>query len=276
MVEQIAGRCALREGETWEAHNVYARSLKSLKPILKNVVQRTTCCVMVALIISCVLPYDVLPDVMVVTMPLARPPEMAEVVVSMFAPELEGSEKEQPPKEFVLANLIDPLACEGLLQNLPQLLRDMGAIEASRNEVARLPHQASTAIERTAELLRTQLNSPAILVSPPDLMSWGCALQQFVFMLTEVCSVRQIDFFICASNLRVGMDDLRPAAHSARAYLAATSCLLQTTELSGNAQLTWDAAILYDHGMQIDCLTFDHEGHRLLRDATLAERARMR
>ena len=62
--------------------------------------------------ILCDLRYDnVLPDVMVVTMPLSRLPEMAEVVVSKFAPELEGSLVEPPPKNFVFANLIDLSAC---------------------------------------------------------------------------------------------------------------------------------------------------------------------
>ena len=84
---------------------------------------------------------------------------MAEVAVSRFAPELEGSQKEPSSKKFMFAKLIHHLACEGLLQNLQQLLRDMGAIEASQNEVARLLNQAATAMERTAELLRIQINN---------------------------------------------------------------------------------------------------------------------
>ena len=131
-------------------------------------------------------------------------------------------------------------------------------------------------MERTAEMLRTQLTTPAISVSPPGMMYWGRALQQFVYMLTEVCSARRIDFFNSAPNLRVGMYDLLPDAHSAHPVLAAIPRLLQSTELSGNAQLTWDDAIYYEHGMRIGCLTFNQEGHRLLPDATLAERGHMR
>ena len=95
------------------------------------------------------------------------------------------------------------------------------------------------------------------------MMYWGRALQQFVYMLTELCSTRR-------------MYDLLPDAHSAHPVLAAISRLLQSTELSGNAQLTWDDAIYYEHGMRIGCLTFNQEGHRHLPDATLAEREHMR
>ena len=81
---------------------------------------------------------------------------------------------------------------------------------------------------------------------------------------------------MCAPNLRVGQDDLRPAALSAHAYLAAILSLLQPLERGGTAQLTWDDAIYYDHGMQLGRLTFDEEGNRLLPEATLKERGSMR
>ena len=87
--EQFPERYTLRAGETCETHSsVYTRSLESLKPIPKNLVQRTQFCVMMDLTIPCDLPYDnVVPDVIVVTMPLSRLPEMAEVAVAMFAPD---------------------------------------------------------------------------------------------------------------------------------------------------------------------------------------------
>ena len=54
------------------------------------------------------------------------------------------------------------------------------------------------------------------------------------------------------------------------------SRLLQPLERGGNAQLTWDDAIYYDHGMRIGRLTFDEEVNRLLPEATLKERENMR
>ena len=124
--------------------------------------------------------------------------------------------------------------------------------EAARNEVARVLHQVATATERTAELLCTQLNTPVLFVSPPSMLYWRSAFQQFVYMLSEVCLARNIDFFVCAPNLRVGQDDLSPAALSVlHAFLAAISRLLQTLERNGNAQFTWDDAINYDHGMRL-------------------------
>ena len=141
------------------------------------------------------------------------------------------------------------------------------------NEVAQFFHQVATAMERTHQLLRAQLNTPALFVSPTGMLYWGSAFQQFKYMLTEVCAARRIEFYMCAPNLRVGQDDLRPSALSVHAYLAAISRLLQTLERSGNAQLTWDDAINYYQGMR---LTSDQEGTRLLPDATLAERENMR
>ena len=95
-------------------------------------------------------------------------------------------------------------------------------------------------------------------------------------MLTEICLAQDIEFYMCAPNLRVGQDDLRPAALSAHTYLAAISRLLQPLEHGGNAQLTWDDAIFYDHGMRMGRLTFDEEGNRLLPEASLQERENMR
>ena len=124
-------------------------------------------------------------------MHLSRLPDMAELVVAMFAPELEGSLREPPPEKVVLTNLIDHLACDGFLSNMQQLLKDMVAVKATRNEVALLLHQAATAMERTTEILRSRLNTPAIFVSPPGMMYWTRALQQFTYILTNVCLARQ-------------------------------------------------------------------------------------
>ena len=45
---------------------------------------------------------------------------------------------------------------------------------------------------------------------------------------------------------------------------------------NGKAQLTWDDAINFDHGLRMGHLTFDREGNRLLPEATHAEREHMR
>ena len=95
---------------------------------------------------------------------------MAEVAIAMFAPELEGSQREPPPKRIIFANLVDHMACEGQLRDLPRLLREMTTRDTARNEIARLLHQIATAMERTAEKLRTQLGVPAIFVSPPGML----------------------------------------------------------------------------------------------------------
>ena len=131
--EQFLARYTLRARKTWKTHSEHPRYLVAIKPIPKDLLQRTRFCVMVDSTILCDMPYDnVVPYVMVVTMPSSRLPEMAEVAVAMFAPELEGSLKEPLPKRFVFANQIDHLTCEGLLQDLPQNLHAMINREAER------------------------------------------------------------------------------------------------------------------------------------------------
>ena len=131
-------------------------------------------------------------------------------------------------------------------------------------------------MERTAELLRTHLKVPAMFVSPPGMLYWVGMFQQFVYMLTEICSARNIKFYLCAHNLRVRKDDLRSAAVSVHAYLAVISRSLQQVERGGKAQLTRDDAIYFDHGMRLGTLTFDETGKRIGSEATIAERENMR
>ena len=92
---QCSARYSLQQGKTWETHGQYPRSLRAIQPISKNALQRTRYCVMMDSTVPCDLTFDnLIPDVLVVTMPLSRLPEMAEVAIAMFAPKLEGSQKE--------------------------------------------------------------------------------------------------------------------------------------------------------------------------------------
>ena len=59
-----------------------------------------------------------LADVVVFTLPLSRIPEMAEVLVTMFDPEMTGSFKEPPPRKVVISNVFDHLACEGIMARI--------------------------------------------------------------------------------------------------------------------------------------------------------------
>ena len=275
--EQCSARYSLRPGETRETLSQYPRSLEAIKPVSKEAIQRTRYCVMIDSSVACDLPLDnIIPDVLVVSMPLSRLKEMAEVAIAMFSPDPEGPQREPPPRRIIFANLMDHMACEGLLESLPRILREISTNEAARNEVVEVLHRVATAMERAAELLRTQLKVPALFVSPPGMLYCGGMFQQFVYMLAAVCSARSIEFYFCAPNLRVGKADLRPAAVSVHAYLAAISRLLQPVERGGNAQLTWDDAIYYDHGMRLGTLTFDETGNRTSAEATITERENMR
>ena len=108
--------------------------------------------------------------------------------------------------------------------------------------VATLVNIVADAMERAAGILRGRLGALALFA--PEFMYWQQSLQQFVYILLEVCKARRIDFAICAPNLRVDHGDLRPDALSYPAFFAAISRILIAVERSGNAQLTIDDAVL--------------------------------
>ena len=211
---QCSARYSLQQGETWETHGQYPRSLRAIKPISKDALQRTRYCVMMDSTVPCDLPFDnLVPDVLVVTMPLSRLPEMAEVAIAMFASELEGSQREPPPRRIIFSNLMDHMACEGQLQDLPRLLREITTRDAARNEVSRLLHQIATAIERTAEKLRTQLGVPSLFVSLQACWTGeGCSNNSYTCCVR--CAKLVASSFICA----------RPTCASARRTCAPWHC----------------------------------------------------
>ena len=89
ITEQFPVRYVLREGETWEANARYARNLRSLKPVLKAALQRARYCIAVDSTCRSDLPIDnLMLDVLVLTMPLSRFAEVAEMVGAMYDPNL--------------------------------------------------------------------------------------------------------------------------------------------------------------------------------------------
>ena len=160
----------------------------------------------------------------------------------MFSPDPEGPQREPPPRRIIFANLMDYMACKSLLENLPRILREMSTNEAARNEVVAVLHRVAPAMERAAELLRTHLKVPALFVSTTGMLYWGGMFQQFVYLLTKVCSARSIESHLCAPNLRVGRADF---------------------------------AVYYDHGMRLGMLTFDETGNRTSPEATITEYAQI-
>ena len=199
-----------------------------------------------------------MPDVLVLTMPLFRFPEIAEMVGAMYDPNLRGSQKEPSPQRVIFANLLDHMACEGLLLELDAIMSDVRRI----GNIAALVNVVVGAMEHAAGILRGRLGALALFVSPPGFLYWPRSLQQFVYLLLEVCKARRVEFAICAPNLRVDQEDLRPDTLSYPAFFAAISRALVAVEHSGNAQLTIDHAILYDHGMRMGRMAFDLDGNR--------------
>ena len=200
ITEQFPARYILREGETWEANARYARNLRSLKPLLKAALQRARYCMAVDSTCRSDLPIDnLMPDVLVLTMPLSRFAEIVEMVGAMYDPNLRGSQKEPPPQRVIFANLLDHMACEGLLRELDAIMSDV----RRPRDIAALVNVVVGAMEHAAGILRGRLGALALFVSPPGYMYWPRSLQQFVYILLEVCKARRVEFAICAPNLRV-------------------------------------------------------------------------
>ena len=126
ITEQFPARYVLREGETWEANARYDCNLRSLKPLLKAALQRARYCMAVDSTCRSDLPIDnLMPDVLVLTMPLSRFAEIAEMVGAIYDPNRRGSQKEPPPQRVIFANLLDHMACEGLLRDLDAIMSDV-------------------------------------------------------------------------------------------------------------------------------------------------------
>ena len=210
-----------------------------------------------------------MPDVLVLTMPLSH---FAEMVGATYDPNLRGSQKEPTPQRVIFANLLDHMACEGLLLELDAIMTDV----RRPGNIAALVNVVVGAMEHAAGILRGRLGALALFVSPPGFMYWPRSLQQFVYILLEVCKARRIEFAICAPNLRVDRGDLRPDTLSYPAFFAAISRALVAVEHSGNAQLTIDEAILYDHGMRMGRIAFDLDGNRTARESNVTEREAVR
>ena len=164
------------------------------------------------------------------------------------------------------------MVCEGLLRDLDTIMADT----RRRGNVATLVNFVADAMERAAGILRGRLGALELFVSPPGFMYWQQRLQQFVYILLEVCKARRIDFAICAPNLRVDHGDLRPDPLSYPAFFAAISRVLIAVERSGNAQLTIDDAVLFDHRMCMGRMAFDLDGNRVMRESNVSEREAVR
>ena len=165
ITEQFPARYVLREAETWEANARYARSIISMKPLLKGALQRARYCMALDSICKSDLQIDnLMPDVLVLTMPLSRFAEVAEMVGAMYDPNLRGSLKEPPPRRVIFANLLDHMACEGLLRELDIIMTDT----RRPGNAAALVDMVADAMEHGAGILRGRLGALALFVFPRD------------------------------------------------------------------------------------------------------------
>ena len=86
------------------------------------------------------------------------------MVAVMYDPNLRGSLREPPPRRVVFTNLIDHMACEGLLHNLDALMADT----RRPGNVATLVNVVADAMERAAGILRGRLGALGLFTSCRD------------------------------------------------------------------------------------------------------------
>ena len=98
---------------------------------------------------------DVLSDVMVMTIPLSQIPEMTEVLVPMFDTEMTGTQREPPPKRVITSNVLDHLACEGLMTILSEIKQRNQTI-AQRAVILNAASNLARATEKAQCILKKQ------------------------------------------------------------------------------------------------------------------------
>ena len=126
-------------------------------------------------------------------------------------------------------------------------------------------------MEKAQQIMKDKLNTASLFVTPPGFNQWPSALQRFVYLVTEICQCRGVDFAICAPNMRVSGKAFRPSWLSYMGYIVSGSKILQTMETTGNSHLTLDDAIHFDHGTRMALLMFSAEAERRLPELTIAE-----
>ena len=116
---------------------------------------------------------------MVVTLPLSRIPEMAQVPVTMFDPEMTGTFKESPPRKVIVSNIFQHLACEGMMAQIANV-ELLQPTPAQRTTVKNAATNLDRAMEKAQNILKDKLKVPVIFVTPPGFCQWPAALQRFI------------------------------------------------------------------------------------------------
>ena len=199
-------RYALVTGETFGINSRYARDLEAQLPITKESLQRARYALIVDSTFRKIVPIDNVPsDVLVMTIPLSRIPEMTEVVVAMIEQEVTGTHREPPPKRVIFSNVLNHLACEGLTTRLSEI-ENRNPKTAQRNVVLNAAINLARAMEKAQQIVRNKLKTASLFVTPPEFNQWPPALQRFVYLVTEICQCREVNFAICAPNMRVSKE----------------------------------------------------------------------
>ena len=158
---QFEERYFLRAGETFEVNPRYARDVEVLLSMLKDRLQRARFALLIDSTLLQNIPIDiVLADVLVVTLPLSRIQEMAEVLVTMFDTEMTGTFKEPPPSKVIISNIFDHLACEGMAQIANVEL--LHPTPAQRTTVRNAATNLARAMEKAQKILKDKLKTPVI------------------------------------------------------------------------------------------------------------------
>ena len=83
---------------------------------------------------------------------------------------------------------------------------------AQRTVVLNAAINLARAMEKAQQTMRNKMNTASLIVTPPGFNQWPSALQRFVYLVTEICQCRGVDFafilVILYGKQRISLENL--------------------------------------------------------------------
>ena len=228
----------------------YGRRLEALLPLAKPEMQATRVLLIMDTTLKANVQYScLLPDVKLLTMPLATLEEIWEVLEAMFTPRgkqnPEGKcDEVRCPGIVVVGNLIDHLAVTDGLRHLNTITcQDLYNVAVAETV------SYATRVKNFKDKMKQRYPEVRLfLTAPPGYESWPLGLRLFVRTLVHTLRVYDVEMILPAPGLRICKNTLRPADLTVPAFFAGLSKLLNGALSGRNTQLTTDDAMAWDYG----------------------------
>ena len=256
VVEMLTKNCPGRFHYTTESEEAvecdpaYGRRLESLLPIAKPEMQSARVLLVMDSTVRANLQYGcLLPDVALVTLPLATLENVWELMHAIFTPrsivneDAKGNEV-RCPKVVVVGNLLDHLAITDRLRNV-QTPEGDDAYRAVIEETVSYVTQARSLRDK---VMSDHPEVRLFFTAPPGQESWPVNVRMLVLTIIKALKAYDITMLLPAPAMKVCQSTLRPADLTVPAFFAGLSKLLMGHMPGKNLQLTTDDATAWDFG----------------------------